>query len=303
MTTRAVTAAAALLAVVAVSACAPPVDGQAVAGEQLHPVGELKSGTESVAAPLAGPVWVDVSGQGTILPRDSVDGAQFSATPVPGAVIFHAPEDGDVFDLCTAGPPATGPAGPAVLTAGHCALGARSAAQYVLPADDSAAVLLGTASGAVDDDHAVDSAIVYGSAAAGVPPLIAGEWPIAGVLTVAGVEQLLPLGAPVCFAGARSATRCGRLEALDDMGQLRFGGVRPQRGDSGSAVFVVDSVTGDATLVGILAARSTTGTAPGGYATYLSPALDRLRARARVDRVAHAGVAALPGYSDLVIAG
>ncbi|MBS1694514.1 MAG: hypothetical protein JST91_20045 [Actinobacteria bacterium] len=44
---------------------------------------------------------------------------------------------------------------------------------------------------------AMDGATIWGPAAT---PRIAG-WPVAGVLTVAGVRELVRVGDPVCFVG------------------------------------------------------------------------------------------------------
>lgn len=298
MATRVVTvaAAAALAAALAVSACAPAVDGRAVAGETLLPSSDLKSAQLPATPAAVQQEWLDVTGQGTVLPRDSVDDAQFSATPVPGSAIWHAPATGSTLSVCTAGPTVTGPGGSAVLTAGHCGLGPRAGQQYTLTAADGDTVPLGTATRAADDNRGVDSTIIHTPAAAAVPPLIAGTWPVAGVLTVGGVESL-PLGSPICYVGAITAARCGPLEARDDRGRLVFG-VPSLEGDSGSAVFVL-SDDGAATLVAILEGGDEVST----QATYLDPALHRLGAAALVDAAAHAAVAGLPGYSSRVTTG
>lgn len=262
-----------------------------------RPVTELKSGT-GPQLPTAAPTqhWEDVTGRGVPLPRDSVDGDQFSATPVPGSAIRHAPDSGTTLDVCTVGPTVTGPGGPAVLTAGHCALGSRAATQYGLATAAGPPTVLGTAVGAVDDDRGVDSALVSTPAAAAVPPVIAGTWPVAGVLTVEGVEQL-PLGTPICFAGARTGVHCGPLEYTDAAGRLVFGTPDSREGDSGAPVFLVRD--GAATLVAMLEGGDEFST----QATYLAPALTRLNARALVDATAHAAVAGQPGYSTRVTAG
>lgn len=293
--TRAVstfTAAAALAAAVVVSACAPSVDGRPVAGETTRASSEVKSGSPPDTPAAVQQVWEDVTGQGAELPRDSVDGAQFSRLPVPGSAIWHAPDTGTTLSVCTAGPTAIGPNGAAVLTAGHCGLGPRAGQQYTLTAADGDTVPLGTATGAVDDDRGVDSAIVSTPAAAAVPPLIADTWPVAGVLTVAGVEAL-PLGTPVCYAGAMSGVRCGPLTDTDDHGRLVFG-TASEEGNSGSAVFLVSQ--GAAHLVAILEGGDAVST----QATYLAPALTRVAAAALVDSTAAAAVAGLPGYSTRV---
>ncbi|CAM3779349.1 hypothetical protein H7J08_00890 [Mycobacterium frederiksbergense] len=297
MTSRAVAAvtAAALAAVVTVSACAPAVGGHAVTGESLRPSSELKSGASPATPAAVQQQWQDVTGQGTVLPRDSVDGAAYSPKPVPGSAIWHTPDTGSTLSVCTAGPTAITEAGaPAVVIAGHCANGPRASTQYTLTAVDGDPVVLGTGVDAVDDDAGIDSALLATPAAAGVPASIAGTWPIAGVLTVEGVEAL-PAGTPICYTGAMTGgTRCGGLIATNSRG-IEFDAAAVD-GDSGSPVFVVNAA-GDALLVGIVEWTDDVYTS----ATVLDGALTRLRSRAVVDPAAAARTADHPRLSPRTV--
>lgn len=272
----AVTATALAVAAAALSAgCSATVAGEA------RPSSELKAAALEDVAPVADQrVWVDVTGHGVPMPRDSY-GAQFSLTevPVPGVTITYAAFDGGTGG-CTLGPAITAAGRSGFLTAGHCALDA-AGPQRLTGADGSPVRGLGSADEAVDTDgvpddsgYAYDSAVVWTPAGtrAGV---IAGTWPIAGTLSVDEVRAL-PSRTPICFAGAMSGVACGPLLSAHDPGGIHFGRTA-QTGDSGAAAFVVDD-GGSAWLVGVMA--STDDYRLASTATLLAPTLDRLGAEA-----------------------
>lgn len=205
------------------------------------------------------PVWADVSGQGVEAPRDAVDKAQFSATPQPGVKVLHDINAAGDMDMCTIGPAVSG----GYLTAGHCAK-AYSPVQYLQTTPTGDPHFLGTASAPVGP---VDAAVIRTGAGDADATRIAGTWPVAGVLTRAGVQKLVPAGSMICIDGAVSGVRCGkRMADENQMVQFAF---EAQHGDSGSPVFVVDPTTQRAALVGVV--KSAGGSATD--ATYIEDAL------------------------------
>lgn len=215
------------------------------------------------------PVWADVTGQGVEAPRDSTQyRAQYGSTPAPGIEIVHAKTQtpGDTVP-CTLGPAVSS----GYLTAGHCAKGF-SPDQYLVGSPTGDLSLLGAAESV---NGPVDAAVIKTSRT----PVtrIAGTWPVAGVLTQAGVQKLVPVDSFVCFAGAVSGVRCGPRIA-DRNGLVAFSGVSVE-GDSGAPVFVVDPAIKRAALVGILKGGNDTSST----ATYLESALLATGNAARLD--------------------
>ena len=278
MTSRAAAiAAAALAAVAALAGCSSTVAGTA------RPSAQLKSAAlEDVKSAAAQRQWVDATGQGVELPRDSLKNAQYSpaAIPAPGVRITYQTFDGGTGG-CTLGPAVRAGSREGFLTAGHCATDAvgpqRITGPDGLPVRD-----LGSAED-VAFSHGIpngtgfaeDSAVIWtdaGSPAA----MIAGTWPVAGTLTVEEVRAL-PERTPICFAGAMTGgVACGPLLNARDPGGVHFGHAA-EAGDSGAAAFLVDS-EGSAWLVGIVS--STDDFRPESTAAYLDPALERLSVEA-----------------------
>lgn len=254
-------AAAAALTAVAVSACS----GTAPAEPKPWPnEGVIAAAPTSAAA--AQPMWQNVTGQGHEGERDATPyRARFGLDPLPGVEIIHA-KGSDAGDTatCTLGPAvATG-----YLTAGHCAKG-YSADQYLLGSPTGDPRLLGTATPVVAGP--VDAAMIETSQVSAGATRIGTVWPVAGVLTAAGVQQLVPLGSFVCFDGAVSGVRCGE-RVTDEGGQLVYS-APSEHGDSGAPVFVVDSTTNRAALIGMLSEGDDVGADRKSTATYLDAAL------------------------------
>lgn len=259
-----------------VSGCAGTVAGTPTLAAP-PPAGstELKSARVPALSP-APQQWLDVTDQGIELPRDAVDGAQYSATPVPGAVILHAPDSGNTLDLCSLGPAVRHRDGRVgFLTAGHCAIGHRAADQYVLPTAAGDPVLLGRATAAVDNGHDTDSAVIYVDAPLHPDAtLIAGVFPVTGTLSAVQV-QALPKGTPICVNGARTGVDCGPLlqATPEDIRFTRDEGSESD-GDSGAVAYVV-SPDRSAKVVGLyqgcLRADQTICAA-----TYIQPTLERI---------------------------
>ncbi|MEX3656991.1 hypothetical protein ABFW09_30325 [Mycolicibacterium fortuitum] len=207
-------------------------------------------------------VWKNVDGQGHVGERDATQyRAQFGLDPLPGVEIIHA-KGSDAGDTvpCTLGPAVT----TGYLTAGHCAQD-YSADQYLMGTATGDPRLLGTATPVVAGQ--VDAAVIETSRVSVGATQISGSWPVAGVLTSAGVQQLVPLGSYVCFDGAVSGVRCGaRLADADEMIQFASGA---KHGDSGSPVFLVNG-DGRAALVGIVTTSDLSAVTS---ATYLETAL------------------------------
>lgn len=294
MNPRVVTVTAAVLAAVAVSACAPVVDGRAVAGDVVRPSEELKSAQLPAAPAVLQQVWEDVTGQGIVRwDRAEPYPAVWGPIPAPGVSLFTA-DDG----MCTLGPAVRAADGSTAgyLTAGHCNPARGDRMQYMNASPLQDLIPLAAMTDAEDDDRGVDSGGIW-SVAPGTA-MIAETWPIAGVLTAEGSETL-ELGdtTPVCYAGARTGIHCGPLQSTNDDGRLVFAPAAPSlEGNSGAPVFMVSG--GAAVLLGVLEGADEVSV----QATYLDPALQRLQARAVVDATASAAVAGLPGYSDRVIA-
>lgn len=217
-------------------------------------------------------VWKNVDGQGHEGERDATQyRAQFGLDPLPGVEIIHA-KGSDAGDTvpCTLGPAVAA----GYLTAGHCAQD-YSADQYLMGSPTGDPRLLGTATPVVAGP--VDAAVIETSRVSAGATQIGGSWPVAGVLTAAGVQQLVPLGSYVCFDGAVSGVRCGaRLADAGEMIQFASGA---KHGDSGSPVFLVNG-DGRAALVGIVTTSDLSAITS---ATYLDAALMATGTAARLD--------------------
>lgn len=220
---------------------------------------------DSTPSPVSAsaPVWADVTGQGKVQFDRGNPKSQYG-DPAPGVSLLRG-FDGLKPQLCSIGPAVVG----GFLTAGHCSTYGDSTAprlagveQFGETSADGDKVSLGTSTPAPD---VVDAAVIRTSAAAGQTK-IAGTWPVAGVLTPAGVERLVPKGAPVCFDGAASGVVCG--ERIADRGGLAAFNAVSIDGDSGAPVFAVDS-QGRAAVIGILKG----GNATSSTATYVEGAL------------------------------
>jgi len=114
-------------------------------------------------------------------------------------------------------------------------------------------------------------------AAARGPDVIAGRWPLTGVMPAAQARALPP-GTPVCITAARAGVRCGTVVGTAES-QLVFALDDPARGmdegDSGGLVFAVDQ-DGNATAIAML----TTIHGPEfGEGPLLGGVLDRLGAK------------------------
>ncbi|KXO90986.1 Uncharacterised protein (plasmid) [Tsukamurella tyrosinosolvens] len=263
--------AAILVAATALASCA---DGGGRGAPEADNVAATPTVSATVAAPAA-PKYIDVTGQGRELPRDSVDRAQFSATPQPGAKVLRWNSAG-VGDRCTLGPAVTVGSRSAFLTAGHCAgAGVTQFAQ----GDAAGKVLipLGPAVQAVNEDGVPgadgildDRALIFTSTPP--TPQIAGTWTVAGSLTVKETQRL-PHGTPICVDGATSGVRCGGLISAE-RGRVEFvgkpGTAAPSKGDSGAPVFVVDD-SGRATVIGLVTSEARDGSTTN--ATFIEPAL------------------------------
>lgn len=197
------------------------------------------------------PEWVDVSGQGTVLPRDD-QGRQYSATPVPGAAIFHWPASDGEAGSCTLGPAVREIHGTRTgfLTAGHCAKPPFEPQQYLGTGpgpDDVAAQPLGSLTQVADTDAVdpgMEDAGVIWTPEAEKASTIAG-FRVVGAMSEADLKNL-PEGTPICVDGTVSGVACAPLYSATNV--IRYG--HSAFGDSGAAAFVVNR-DGEATLVGL----------------------------------------------------
>lgn len=259
--------AAAAAAAVALSACSTnaepkpwPTAGAAAA-----------TSTETAAKPAY--TWENVTDQGRVQRDDPVKGGdQWNPVPIPGIKIGRlSATDPSGTAKCTLGPAVVA----GFLTAGHCSDGKPTEQYAQVHPDGSAPLDLG----ASEPTAGIDAAVIRTQVSADVTR-IAGTWPVAGVLTSAGVRQLVPLGSFVCFNGAVSGVRCGARVA-DEGDQLVYG-APSEHGDSGAPVFVVNE-DGRAALIGILSAGDDTGTDRKSTAVYLDTALMATGTAVRLD--------------------
>ncbi|WP_206499726.1 hypothetical protein [Mycobacteroides abscessus] len=228
--------AAVVVAAAVLSACSNGAAPKPWADVTPSPVGVTETVGETA------PVWQDVAGQGVVRRDDPAKGGdQWSPVPIPGIKIGRLSDtDPSGTAKCTLGPAVAG----GFLTAGHCADGKAGTEQYAQVHPDGSAPL---DLGVTEPAQGVDAAVIRTAVAPGATR-IAGTWPVAGVLTAKGVQQLVPVGSMICFDGAVSGVRCGKRVADDGEMVVR---VSSTHGDSGAPVFVVDDQS-RAALLGIL---------------------------------------------------
>ncbi|SLH42415.1 trypsin domain-containing protein [Mycobacteroides abscessus subsp. massiliense] len=261
--TRLGAAAAGIAAAVVLSACSTATGGAPVAVPTASVAASSSAETEQLIR------WVDVQAEAPELPRDT-QGLQYGTDAKPG-VGFGYRDAAHRSKVCSLGPAVRGADGrTGFLTAGHCTAGLAPTPAYLSQTSDALGpqVLMGNVEAALDDDVAVDSAIIWAPAAADAGR-IAGRWPVAGIMTREDVPSLVHPGDPVCVLGARSGVVCSSLISADGY-DIRTEAVT-QGNDSGGPVFVV-APSGSAILIGIHR-----GVESGqDMATFISPALDRL---------------------------
>lgn len=288
MTSRnALKIAAVAAAAVALSACSTSVSGQPVAV-----TGTSSATAASTPAALRPLRWKDVQTEAPEFDYDHV-GSRFGSAVYPGIGVTQVGPDKSTMD-CTAGPAVTG----GVVVAGHCDKSPGGRVQVYPNAQGSSPIPIGVITDAVQQqvDPVQDFALLRTSALAPGSTKIAGQWAVAGVLAEEAAAQALPAGSPVCVNAAVTGVRCGAVLSTDDGdGELLFD-VRTEIGDSGAMVFAVDSDTNAATLIGIVRG----GDKVTSTATYLAPALDKLRVSALVDPAAAVNPRTDPRYSPAV---
>jgi hypothetical protein len=280
---RAVATVTIAAACVAAAGCTSTVEGAALASRGGGALTTTAAPTTSAApAPAAAPApspWINIPSVPVAEP-DDLGHAAFGRLPIPGVQLRHQRADGD-WRLCTLGPvvhSADGRLG--FVTAGHCALPPGGGAEQYLQADRAGTdtLKLGTASGAVDDDDSIDSAVVW-----------TGQYDPRATISSVGGHQVdrvmseaearkLPDGTPICIVGAVTGIKCSPLISAThaiQIGDFASSDDAAAPGDSGGVVFVVNRDTQRAVLVGLVQRA-------GGIsmATYLEPALARLGAQA-----------------------
>ncbi len=259
-------------AAAAVSACSTAVSGTPVSDTPNAPAaGAAVSATPSGVTTR----WIDVSGQGVIV-KDS-RGTQFGALPYPGAVIAQRQTNGSTKE-CTLGPAVadkstkrTGFVG-----AGHCDNSPGGQTFVFADSEGAEPVPVGVYANSKDGPTPLgysDSAVIWSKILDPRSTLIAGTWPVDGVMPSSDVRKLRA-GTPICIDGAVSGVICSPLIAADDS-YIRSVPIT-QHGDSGAPVFIVDEQTRHATLIGIVS-----GTENGqDESTFLEAELTRLGATA-----------------------
>ncbi|WP_052537978.1 trypsin-like peptidase domain-containing protein [Mycobacteroides abscessus] len=258
--------AATAAAAVAVSACSPTAPAEPKPWPNAGAGGAVAAPTSAtVKTPEF--VWKNVDGQGHVEFDTGKPATQYGSAE-PGVALLRGFDTGNI-QACSIGPAVKS----GFLTAGHCSTRGDSQAprvagvtQYAETSADGDKDLLG-ASTPVDG---LDVAVIETSNVSPDATRIADTWPVAGVLTAPGVQQLVPVGSSVCFSGAVSGVRCGERVA-DEGGQLVYS-APSEHGDSGAPVFVVNE-DGRAALIGILNAGDDTGADRKSTAVYLETAL------------------------------
>lgn len=251
------------------------------------------STTVTGAAAPAGPTTIapNAANASVRLPAlpEGVSIADEAAVPgdfAPGSRIFGVNQEGKGAS-CTLGPLL---ADSDAFSAGHCGFtgSPRSLASGARAGSVAEAVDVVPAGKPVLDFSVIDFDVPLPAA----PVRVAGR-PVSGVLTTKAADSL-PVGTLLCFIGAESGVKCGRLVSSD------FRGIKVDvpsvDGDSGAAVFMVDGATDTVALVGLLS-----GDIEGLLGvTYLDAALESAQATALVDAVAAKAVAGNPNYSTRV---
>lgn len=261
--------------VVAVAGCGPAtVAGRAVAPE--------RAAVASTAPERVVPVFEDVTHRGERFNANPERPAQWAPTPTPGSLLVQHPIGTGKW-ACTLGPAMTGATDMGFLTAGHCADGESvMTAVYTAPRHTDS-LYLGPLTDAVsteDRDHAAIWTTGLNDPSA---TRIAGL-PVAGVMDVDTVRELLKPGDPICVSGARAGVVCSPLRRVGTH-MITFensGGL--DGGDSGAPAFVV--VGGNALVIGLYGwHHDRAGTA---VATHIEPALRDLDAKVLTDPTASA---------------
>lgn len=259
-------------AAAAVSACSTAVSGTPVSDTPNAPAA---SAAVSVTPSGVTTRWIDVSGQGVIV-KDS-RGGQFGSLPYPGTVIAQHQNDGST-KICTLGPAVADKATKRTgfVGAGHCDNSPGGETFVFADSEGNEAIPVGVYAHSEDAPTPLgysDSAVIWSKALDPRSTLIAGTWPVSGVMPAEDVRKLRA-GTPVCIDGAVSGVVCSPLVRANNDYILTAPMTHP--GDSGAAVFLVDEKTLQATLIGIHS-----GTEDGhSEATFLEPALTRLGATA-----------------------
>lgn len=273
---------AAVIAAAAVSACS----------SNAAPVPWPDSTPSPVAAET--PEWISVPWMKV---NANTSGDQFGGVPTPGIVIAQENGYGAPY-RCTLGVAVRTATGPGFLTAGHCDEHPGNQL-WLYPSDDisgnDTVHLPKPYANVADSDGkpdpaagaASDHAVVPLSTLSSYATVIAGNYRVAGVFTTDAAKKLAP-NTPVCFDGAVSGLRCGVVSQADAGGTLMFtsapgaptGTPFISRGDSGAAVFTVDSQKRVA-LVGLMSQRTTDGSS--GRVSYLDAALNAVNAKAVLD--------------------
>lgn len=265
-----------VIASVAVSACSNGAASETRSWPTPSPVGVTETVGET--APAAPPVWVTPSWTGKVNENDSDTRDQFGAVPTPGIVIAQQNGKGSPY-RCTLGVAVRAVDNTSgFLTAGHCDEHPGNALQLYPTADvsgDDARVLPRTYV-PVSKAAGVDAALVPLDELTPAATVIAGRYRVAGVLTAAGVQQLVPPGTTVCVDGAVTGLHCGPRIADRD-GRVAFA-VATREGDSGAPVFAVDAQN-RAALIGIVKG----GDGGSFTATYLDAALLATGTAAQLD--------------------
>ncbi|MCB0930156.1 MAG: hypothetical protein KDB70_20095 [Mycobacterium sp.] len=269
--TRARTLAAAAAAVALLGGCA----STGSAGESAKAVDDAHSSATAVAPAPAPVEWLSFLDDAGI---DPTKGALVSiGGMVPGAEI-------DQHGTCTLGPAVTN----GFLTAAHCDDGdgtpvTLKATGEVL-GDFSVKAFSGyqpnPADGLRPDD--VTGLVLDAAVVPGVPDRqatkLAGQFPVAGVLTTAAVEHL-DKNTAVCVVASQSTrpVQCGPLNRSDADGTVHAL-IPVEHGDSGSVAFVLTKDRRAAALIGVVSGTiNAFGIAP------LEPALERLDAKVLLD--------------------
>lgn len=258
--------AATAAAAVALSACTATSSGEPKPWPNVGTGGAVASETSAmVKTPTY--TWKNVDGQGHVEFDTGKPATQYGSAE-PGVSLLRGFDTGSI-QACSIGPAVKS----GFLTAGHCSTRGDSQAprvagvtQYAETSADGDKDLLG-ASTPVDG---LDIAVIETSNVSPDATRIADTWPVAGVLTAAGVQKLVPVGGFVCFNGAVSGVRCGTRVA--DEGEQLVYSAPSEHGDSGAPVFVVNE-GGRAALIGILNAGDDTGADRKSTAVYLETAL------------------------------
>lgn len=259
-------------AAAAVSACSTAMSGT--------PVSDTPNALAAGAAVSVTPSgvttrWIDVSGQGVIA-KDS-HGGQFGSLPYPGITILQQQGDESPKN-CTLGPAVVDKTSQRTgfVGAGHCDDSPGGQAFVFADYAGTEAVPVGVYANSKDAPTPLgysDSAVIWTKTLDPRSTLIAGTWPVDGVMPAADVRKLRA-GTPICIDGAKSGVVCSPLIAVDDL-YIRSAPIT-QHGDSGGPVFVVDERTQHATLIGIVS-----GTENGqDESTFLESELTRLGATA-----------------------